>query len=87
MRKQKLGMKFPPDFQNTIRNIFRQLFRVFAHIFHSHYEKILHLSAEGHLNTLFGHFISFGREFDLLDKKELAPMQEFINDLEAAGRT
>ncbi|TPX36347.1 hypothetical protein SmJEL517_g01572 [Synchytrium microbalum] len=82
----KAGMKFPPDFQNQIRTVFRHLFRVFAHIFHSHYEKILHLSAEGHLNTLFAHFICFGREFDLLDKKELGPMQEFIAELEAGGR-
>ncbi|TPX51452.1 hypothetical protein SeMB42_g00786 [Synchytrium endobioticum] len=82
----KSGMKFPPDFLNTLRNIFRQLFRVVAHIFHAHYEKILHVSAEGHLNTLFAHFICFGREFDLLDKKDLAPMLEFMNELEAAGR-
>ncbi|RKO83665.1 Mob1/phocein, partial [Blyttiomyces helicus] len=82
----KGGAEFPRDFQNAIRLIFKQLFRVFAHIYHSHFDKILHVSAEGHLNTLFAHFISFSREFDLIDKKELAPMADFIAELEALGR-
>ncbi|KAI9209408.1 Mob1/phocein, partial [Polychytrium aggregatum] len=77
---------FPKDLQNTLRAIYKHLFRIFAHIYHCHYDKILHMSAEGHLNTLFAHVICFGREFDLLDKKELSPMSEFITELEKSGR-
>ncbi|KAJ3300078.1 MOB kinase activator 1B [Borealophlyctis nickersoniae] len=80
------GADFPRDFQNAIRLIFKQLFRVFAHIYHNHFEKILHMSAEGHLNTLFAHFVCFAREFDLVDKKEMAPLAEFISELEQSGR-
>lgn len=78
----KQGSEFPRDFHQTIRGIFRQLFRIFAHIYHSHYEKIVHVSAEPHLNTLFSHFVAFSREFDLLDKKELSPMMDLIVELE-----
>jgi len=76
------GCEFPKDFINILRSIYKQLFRILAHIYWSHYDKILHLSCEGHLNTLFAHFICFAREFDLLDKKELAPMSDLIAELE-----
>ena len=45
--------------------------RIFLHLYHGHYDKFLHLSVEAHLNTLFAHFICFGRTFDLLDENEL----------------
>ncbi|KAJ3124418.1 MOB kinase activator 1B [Nowakowskiella sp. JEL0407] len=82
----KSGIEFPKDFVSHIRAIFRHLFRVFAHIYHSHYERILCLSAEGHLNTLFAHFVCFAREFDLIDRKELAPLNDLVVELEATGR-
>ncbi|KAJ3037223.1 Maintenance of ploidy protein mob2 [Rhizophlyctis rosea] len=80
------GADFPQHFQTVVKHIFKQLFRIFAHIYHAHYDKILHMSAEGHLNTLFAHFICFSREFDLIEKKELAPLAEFITELETTGR-
>jgi len=80
--KSAPGCEFPKDFINILRSIYKQLFRILAHIYWSHYDKILHLSCEGHLNTLFAHFICFAREFDLLDKKELAPMSDLIAELE-----
>ncbi|KAI9098737.1 Mob1/phocein [Phlyctochytrium arcticum] len=82
----KSSSEFPPQFVPSIRSIFKQLFRIFAHIYHCHYDKILHLSAEGHLNTLFAHFICFAKEFDLLEKKEVQPMLEFVGELEQAQR-
>ncbi|KAI8854419.1 Mob1/phocein [Chytridium lagenaria] len=69
--------------RNTVRLIFKQLFRVFAHIYTAHADVIQQLSIEGHLNSLFTHFLFFGREFDLLDRKDFAPIQDLINDLDA----
>lgn len=82
----RIGVDFPRDFQIHVRGACKQMFRVFGHIYHSHYDKILHMSCEGHLNTLFAHFYSFCKEFDLLEKKELAPMADFITELETSGR-
>ncbi|KAL2920038.1 Maintenance of ploidy protein mob2 [Polyrhizophydium stewartii] len=82
----KADMPFPKDFHATVKSIFKQLFRVLAHIYHSHYDTILHLSAEAHLNTLFAHFVCFARCFDLIDKKDMAPMAEYIQLLEELGR-
>lgn len=81
------GREFPKDFQQTVRLIFKQCSRVFAHIYYHHYEPLLHLREEKHFNSLFAHFISFAKEFNLLpDKKELAPLEELISHMEKNGR-
>jgi len=77
----KIGVPFPPKFQSLVRNIFKRLFRVYAHIYHSHFPKIVSLGEEAHLNTSFKHFIYFVQEFNLVEKKELAPLQELISQL------
>lgn len=61
--------------------MFGQLFRLFAHIYHDHYDKVLALNEEPHFNSLFAHFISFSREFDLLDKKEIQPLAELVDTM------
>ncbi|KAJ6584114.1 Mob1/phocein [Mycena vulgaris] len=67
----KSGQDFPPSFPSTVKHIYRQLLRVFAHIYHSHYAQILHLRFEPHFNSLFAHFLAFGGEFELLEMKDL----------------
>ncbi|ORZ33814.1 Mob1/phocein [Catenaria anguillulae PL171] len=67
----------------TVKQAFKHMFRILAHIYHAHYDKILHLHAEAHLNTLFAHFICFAKEFDLLDKKELEPVKDLVAEFEA----
>lgn len=49
----QLGTSFPKNFQSTVKVIFKRLFRVYAHIYHSHFQKIVSLGAEAHLNTCF----------------------------------
>jgi hypothetical protein len=48
-----LGVPFPKNFQTLVKNIFKRLFRVYAHIYHSHFPKIVSLGEEAHLNTSF----------------------------------
>jgi MOB kinase activator 1 len=66
-----LGQDFPASFPSTIKHVYRQLLRVFAHIYHAHYSQILHLRSEPHFNSLFAHFLAFGREYELLDIKDV----------------
>jgi len=54
---------------------------VYAHIYHEHFQQVIQLQEEAHLNTSFKHFIYFIQEFDLVEKKELAPLQELIDKL------
>jgi MOB kinase activator 1 len=62
---------FHPSFPATIRTVYRQLLRVFAHIYHAHYQQILHLRSEPHFNSLFAHFLAFGREYELLEVRDI----------------
>ena len=76
------GIPFLPDFYSRVQTIFRRLFRVYAHIYHSHLELVVALGAEPHLNTCFKHFMYLVREFDLIpNPKELEPLQTLINQL------
>ncbi|KAL0578163.1 Maintenance of ploidy protein mob2 [Marasmius crinis-equi] len=67
----KSGQDFPQTFPSTVKHVYRQLLRVFAHIYHAHYHQILHLRSEPHFNSLFAHFLAFGREYELLEMKDV----------------
>jgi len=73
------GHSFPKNFKNIVAVILKRLFRVYAHIYHSHMEKVISLGGKAHLNTSFKHFVHFVNEFSLIDPKELEPMQEVID--------
>lgn len=76
-----VDVPFPDSFKDSVRVIFKRLFRVYAHIYFSHFEKIVSLSAEKHLNTCFKHFIFFVLEFELVEDAELRPLQTLIDNL------
>ncbi|PCH39914.1 hypothetical protein WOLCODRAFT_67556 [Wolfiporia cocos MD-104 SS10] len=71
----KSGRDFPQNFPSRAKHIYRQLLRVFAHLYHAHYPQILHLRSEPHFNSLFAHFLAFGKEYDLLDVKDIKGQQ------------
>ncbi|KAF5481723.1 hypothetical protein F2P56_002355 [Juglans regia] len=78
---QKLGAPFPSNFHDVVKTIFKRLFRVYAHIYHSHFQKIVSLKEEAHLNTCFKHFVLFTWEFRLIDKGELAPLCDLVESI------
>ncbi|OQR99002.1 hypothetical protein ACHHYP_07507 [Achlya hypogyna] len=60
------------------RNILKRLFRVYAHIYHSHLDDFIALHAESHLNFCFKRFVFFVLEFDLVEKRELNALRKLI---------
>ncbi|XP_063492154.1 MOB kinase activator 2 isoform X3 [Symphalangus syndactylus] len=84
----KYGREFPSSFESLVRKICRHLFHVLAHIYWAHFKETLALELHGHLNTLYVHFILFAREFNLLDPKETAIMDDLTEEswLSAAQR-
>eukprot|EP01029_Cantina_marsupialis_P008175 TRINITY_DN1944_c3_g1_i1.p1 TRINITY_DN1944_c3_g1~~TRINITY_DN1944_c3_g1_i1.p1 ORF type:complete len:228 (+),score=33.80 TRINITY_DN1944_c3_g1_i1:38-685(+) len=77
----RLDQSFPPKFVEKVKPIYKRLFRVYAHIYHSHFQQVVELGAEAHLNTCFKHFIYFVKEFHLIDKNQLAPLRDLIDKL------
>eukprot|EP00210_Caulerpa_lentillifera_P001973 g1893.t1 len=74
----EIGSKFSPEFLDSVKKIFKRLFRVYAHIYHSHFRCVVTLNIEAHLNTSFKHFFFFTKQFSLIEEKELAPLKELI---------
>lgn len=76
-----LGREFPSSFESLVKKICKYLFHVLGHIYWAHFKETLALELHGHLNTLYVHFILFAREFNLLDPKETAVMDDLTEVL------
>ncbi|CAA0403868.1 unnamed protein product [Arabidopsis thaliana] len=72
---------FPPNFEDFVKRILRKLFRVYAHIYHSHFPKIVTLNEQAHLNTCFHRYLLFVSEFQLVDKEEMVPIQKLVETI------
>lgn len=78
---------FPENFVEVCQTIFRQMFRVYAHLYWAHFiEPFYHLNLEKQLNSCFSHFVLTATALDMLRPQELEPMQPLI-DLWAANGT
>ncbi|CAA9960053.1 Mob1-phocein domain containing protein [Pyrenophora teres f. maculata] len=65
MFPSRIGVPFPKTFSALIRNMFKRLYRVYAHIYCHHYPVIIELGLEPHLNTSFKHYVLFIDEHGL----------------------
>ncbi|XP_064846076.1 MOB kinase activator 2-like isoform X3 [Oncorhynchus masou masou] len=72
----KYGKEFPNSFDSLVKKICRYLFHVLAHLYWAHFKETVALDLQGHLNTLYAHFIVFVREFNLVDPKETCIMDD-----------
>lgn len=77
----EIGVPFPKNFKDLIRQMSKRIFRIYAHIYCHHFSIIVALGEEAHLNTSFKHFIFFVREFDLVDDRETGPVKELIQSM------
>jgi len=75
------GSEYPKNFNAIVKQIYKRFFRIYAHIYHSHFSRIVKVGAEAHLNTCFKHFIYFVTEFKLIDQKEMKPLEDLINKI------
>lgn len=68
------GIPFPKQFQQVCTKILTRLFRVFVHVYIHHFDSIINMGAEAHVNTCYKHFYYFIKEFSLVDHRELEPL-------------
>ncbi|XP_046375593.1 MOB kinase activator 3B-like [Haliotis rufescens] len=68
--------QFPRNYIQVVKKILSRLFRVFVHVYIHHFDKLVAIGAEAHVNTCYKHFYYFVNEYTLVDKKELEPLRE-----------
>lgn len=56
----------------------RRLFRVFAHLYWSHYRRICAIGLQDEINNRFVHLMLFLLEFNLIEAQELRPLKKVI---------
>ncbi|KAG0727423.1 MOB kinase activator-like 3 [Chionoecetes opilio] len=72
---------FPKAFIPLCKKILTRLFRVFVHVYIHHFDRIVAIGAEAHVNTCYKHFYYFIMEFDLVRQNELEPLKEMTNKI------
>jgi hypothetical protein len=72
---------FPKTFMPLCKKILTRLFRVFVHVYIHHFDRIVSIGAEPHVNTCYKHFYYFITEFDLVINKELEPLMEMTSKI------
>ncbi|OXB83689.1 UNVERIFIED_CONTAM: hypothetical protein H355_015337 [Colinus virginianus] len=71
-----VGVPFPKNFLQICKKILCRLFRVFVHVYIHHFDRIILIGAEAHVNTCYKHFYYFVTELNLIDRKELEPLSQ-----------
>jgi MOB kinase activator 1 len=72
------GAPFPADFKVGIEKMFRRFFRVYGHIYHTHYREIEQLGAVEYLNHVFKKFALFCKVNKTLPEKEIEPLKDLV---------
>lgn len=70
---------FPQRFEVEVKNMYKQMFRCYAHLYWSHWLVFWDVNAYRELNTCFVHFMNVGRLYSLLSEKDVEPMQGLID--------
>ncbi|KFX94711.1 hypothetical protein V490_04234 [Pseudogymnoascus sp. VKM F-3557] len=81
----RIGVPFPKSFPSMIRQVFKRMYRVYAHIYCHHYPVVRELGLEAHLNTSFKHYVLFIDEHNLASGKDFwGPLGDLVESV--AGR-
>ncbi|KAJ5805274.1 hypothetical protein N7474_011161 [Penicillium riverlandense] len=82
MFPSRIGVPFPKTFPSLLRQIFKRLYRVYAHIYCHHYPVVVHLGLEPHLNTSFKHYVLFIDEHRLASGKDYwGPLGDLVDSM------
>ncbi|KAK4461611.1 Mob1/phocein [Cladorrhinum samala] len=78
----RIGVPFPKSFPSLVRQIFKRMYRVYAHIYCHHYPVIRELGLEPHLNTSFKQYVLFIDEHHLASGKDFwGPLGDLVDSI------
>lgn len=72
---------YPSDFEGVLVKIFTRLFRMYCHVYYSHFDLAKSIGVEKDLNSSFQHFSYFILEYKLVDKEEMKPLKKLLSKL------
>lgn len=79
---QCAGVPFPKSFPALVRQIFKRMYRVYAHIYCHHYPVIRELGLEPHLNTSFKQYVLFIDEHSLASGRDYwGPLGDLVDSM------
>ncbi|MCJ1323111.1 Mitotic exit network component [Xylographa vitiligo] len=82
MFPSRIGVPFPKTFPALIRQLFKRLYRVYAHLYCHHYPVVVQLGLEPHLNTSFKHYVLFIDEHGLASGKDFwGPLGDLVDSM------
>ena len=64
-----IDVPFPKTFSAVCKKILTRLYRVFVHVYVHHFDRLMQIGAEPHVNTCYKHFYYFVTEFGLMHEK------------------
>ena len=70
----KVGHPFPSHFDPLVKKIYKHMFHILAHMYHSHYTELLQLKLNTYVNSIYLHLFTFNKSFSILDDKEVEIM-------------
>jgi MOB kinase activator 1 len=79
------GAPFPRNFLSCMKQVYKRMFRLFAHMYYHHLESMRSVGGNAHLNTCFKHFVLFSNEFHLVGQDGFAPMAKYVNSILIEG--
>lgn len=72
---------FSRTFIPQCKKILTRLFRVFVHVYIHHFDRLVTMGAEAHVNTCYKHFYYFVTNFELVKELELAALKDMSSRL------
>jgi len=69
---------FPKNFVKVVSVIIKKMFRMYAHIYYSHFSDLKSSGLEANLNTFFKHLVFFISEYKLVKPKDLMPLRSLL---------
>ena len=76
------GVPFPKSFPALVRQIFKRMYRVYAHIYCHHYPVVRELGLEPHLNTSFKQYVLFIDEHGLASGRDYwGPLGDLVDSM------
>jgi MOB kinase activator 1 len=73
------GGKYPKDFKAIVAKIMSRLFRVDAHLYAGHMDRMNGTETIRHMNSSLKHFLLFSKKYNLVPREQFEPIKQIVD--------